>query len=93
MITEEIKTMCETLGEMLPDQLNAQDDAFILLVNGGQGEQTIACSYGEMVNLGTTFITGILRYIEAIPKPLQEPVLRGLADTLVKTWEDDHAKE
>lgn len=93
MITEEIKTMCRALGEMLPDQLNAQDDAFILLVNGKQGKQTIAVSYGEMVNLGTTFITGILRYIDEIPKGLQEPMLRGLAHTLVKTWEDDHAKE
>lgn len=93
MITEEIKTMCETLSTMVPDQLNAHDDAFILVVNGKGGEQTIMCSYGEMVNLGMTFITGILRYIEAIPKELQGPVVRGLADTLVKQWEADHGKE
>ena len=29
-MTENIETMCRTLGEMLPQELNARHDAFVL---------------------------------------------------------------
>ena len=89
MITDEIEAMCKTLSEMVPQQLD-RGDAFILIASGGKGEAFIQCNYGELGDLGTSFIVGILRYVKACPEPLQSAVVHGLADTLLQQWEAEH---
>lgn len=87
MITDEVISLCKTLGEMVPGELDGDKDAFILSVFGGE-DQKIQCVYGKMMNVGTGFIIGILRYLESLPLPLQRPTLLGMIDTLVKMWEE-----
>lgn len=90
MITDEIEAMCNTLSEMVRQQLDRSSDACILIVNGGHGEQHIQFGYGEVGNLGTSFIMGILRYVEECPEPLQSTVVHAIADTLLQQWEAKH---
>ena len=92
-MTENIETMCRTLGEMLPQELDAKKDAFVLCVCSKEGEQQIMISFGMIENLATAWVVGILKMVEQIPvERLRGPIVRGIADTLVHQWEEDHGE-
>lgn len=87
-MTENIENMCRTLGEMLPQELDAKKDAFVLCVCSKEGEQQIMISFGMLENLATAWVLGIQKMVEQIPQErLRDPVIHGIAETLVKTWE------
>ena len=88
-MTEGFENMCRTLGEMLPEELNPKKDAFVLCACRADGDQTILISYGTLENLATAWVVGIGKMAEQIPdKRLRDPVVHGIAETLVKTWEE-----
>lgn len=81
-MTENIENMCRTLGEMLPNEMNARHDAFILCSCSDDGEKTVLISYGTLENLATTFVVGLQRMVEQIPERMRSPLLNGIADTI-----------
>lgn len=88
-MTENIETMCRTLGEMLPQELNARHDAFVLCACSDDGEKTILISYGTLENLGTTIVLGIKKMAEQISDAkIGDAMVHGIAKTLVHAWEE-----
>lgn len=87
-MTENIENMCRTLGEMLPTELNARRDAFVLCACSDKGEKTILISYGTLENLATTWVMGVTKMAEQISDAsTRDVVVRAISETLVKTWE------
>ena len=92
-MTESFENMCRTLGEMCPQELDPKKDALVLCLCSDDGSKTTMISYGMLENLATAWVMGIEKMAEQIPvKRLRGPVVHGIADTLVQTWEarDDH---
>ena len=87
-MTENIENMCRTLGEMLPQELNARRDAFVLFACSDEGKKTIVISYGTLDNLATTCVLGVHKMAEKISDGKdRDALVRSIAETLVGTWE------
>lgn len=92
MISEEIVNMSRALCEMVREQMDETDDAFVLTVLSGD-DPSIQCVYGTITNTGAAYIASILRWIEALPEVLRRMTLKSVVQTLYKMMDEQYEQE
>ena len=88
MLTDNMVTMCQTLGDMTPRELDGKNDCMLLYAHDGKSGNTILIQYGTPSNVASGSIAAILRFVEQLPAELRDVYVRSIAHTLVACYQD-----